>query len=187
MPKHIPDEIKLKAMELFLKGDKTAKQIAKEISTAEHKVAPPTIYMWAKKERWGEQKAVAIADRQTELAETEGERFARLQAAQLDGYTEIANKATREMTSLHFDRALDAARAATEAIWGFNPVVVTILPTKVAEVVTVSQMIVLKTLTEAPALSADLILIPVVALRAALRVMPTLAVSPVTLEIANLL
>jgi len=118
MPKHIPDEIKLKAMELFLKGDKTAKQIAKEISTAEHKVAPPTIYMWAKKERWGEQKAVAIADRQTELAETEGERFARLQAAQLDGYTEIANKATREMTSLHFDRALDAARAADIGIKG---------------------------------------------------------------------
>ena len=48
-------------------------------------------------------------------------------------------------------------------------------------------MIVLKTLTEAPALSADLILIPVAALRAALRVMPILAVSPVTLEIANLL
>tara|TARA_R100000008_G_C3509359_1_gene127994 strand:- start:195 stop:695 length:501 start_codon:yes stop_codon:yes gene_type:complete len=118
MPKHIPEEIKLKAMELFLKGDKTAKQIAEEISTAEHKVAPPTIYMWAKKERWGEQKAVAIADRQTELAETEGERFARLQAAQLDGYTEIANKATREMTSLHFDRALDAARAADIGIKG---------------------------------------------------------------------
>ena len=87
MPKHIPDEIKLKAMELFLKGDKTAKQIAEEISTAEHKVAPPTIYMWAKKERWGEQKAVAIA-------------------------------ATREMTSLHFDRALDAARAADIGIKG---------------------------------------------------------------------
>ena len=64
---------------------------------------------------------------------------------------------------------------------------VTILPTKVAELHTVSQMIVLKTLTEEPALSADLTLIPVVALRAALRVMPTLEVNPVTLEIANLL
>ena len=37
MPKHIPDEIKLKAMELFLKGDKTAKQIAEEISKEEVK------------------------------------------------------------------------------------------------------------------------------------------------------
>ena len=79
------------------------------------------------------------------------------------------------------------SRALTATISGFNPVVVVILPTKVAEVVTVSQIIVLKTLTEEPALSADLILSPVVALRAALRVMPTLEVNPVTLEIANLL
>ena len=34
MPKQIPDNIKLKAMELFLQGDKTAKQIAEEVSTA---------------------------------------------------------------------------------------------------------------------------------------------------------
>ena len=118
MPKHIPETIKLKAMELFLQGDKTAKQIAKEISTDEHAVAPPTIYMWAKKEKWGEQKAVAIADTQRDLAESEGQRFSRLQSEQLDGYTEIANKATREMTELHFDRALDAARAADIGIKG---------------------------------------------------------------------
>ena len=48
MPKQIPDNIKLKAMELFLQGDKTAKQIAEEVSTDDHAVAPPTIYMWAK-------------------------------------------------------------------------------------------------------------------------------------------
>mgnify|MGYP003123296916 FL=1 len=118
MPKHIPETIKLKAMELFLRGDMTAKQIAEEISTEEHAVAPPTIYMWAKKDKWGEQKAVAIADSQAKLAETEGERFARLQSAQLDGYTQIANKATREITELHFDRALDAARAADIGIKG---------------------------------------------------------------------
>jgi hypothetical protein len=118
MPKHIPETIKLKAMELFLQGNKTAKQIANEISTDEHAVAPPTIYMWAKKEKWGEQKAVAIADNQRDLAESEGQRFSRLQAEQLDGYTEIANKATREMTELHFDRALDAARAADIGIKG---------------------------------------------------------------------
>ena len=118
MPKHIPETIKLQAMELFLKGDKTAKQIAKEVSTDEHAVAPPTIYMWAKKEGWGDQKAVAVANSQTKLATSEGERFAKLQAAQLDGYTEIANKATREITELHFDRALDAARAADIGIKG---------------------------------------------------------------------
>ena len=118
MPKHIPDEIKLKAMELFLRGDKTAKEIAEEVSTEEHKVAPPTIYMWATKDRWSEQKAVAIADTQTKLAESEGQRFTRLQAEQLDGYTEMANKAVREMSELHYDRALDAARAADIGIKG---------------------------------------------------------------------
>ena len=118
MPKHIPDEIKLKAMELFLRGDKTAKQIAGEVSTDEHAVAPPTIYMWAKKDRWGEQKAVAISDKQTKLAESEGERFARLQTEQLDTYTEIANKAGREIKGLTFDRPLDAARAADIGIKG---------------------------------------------------------------------
>ena len=118
MPKHIPDEIKLKAMELFLKGDKTAKDIAKEVSTEEHKVAPPTIYMWAKKDRWGEQKAVAIADTQRSLAESEGERFARLQQEQLSTYTQIANKAGNEIQGLTFDRPLDAARAADIGIKG---------------------------------------------------------------------
>ena len=60
----------------FLRGDKTAKQIAEEVSTADHPVSPPTIYAWAKKDGWGEQKAVAVADKKQEIAETEGQRFA---------------------------------------------------------------------------------------------------------------
>ena len=118
MPKQFPDSIKLKAMELFLEGDKTAKQIAAEVSTDEHAVSPPTIYMWAKKEMWVEQKAVAIAAKQTQLAETEGQRFTRLQSEQLDSYTKIADKATREIADLPFDRPLDAARAADIGIKG---------------------------------------------------------------------
>tara|TARA_Y100000401_G_scaffold73770_1_gene59743 strand:+ start:274 stop:774 length:501 start_codon:yes stop_codon:yes gene_type:complete len=118
MPKHIPEEIKFQAMELFLQGDKSAKQIAEEVSTEEHPVAAPTIYMWAKRNKWGEQKAVAIADEQTKIAETQGQRFARLQSEQLDTYTEIANKAGREIKGLTFDRPLDAARAADIGIKG---------------------------------------------------------------------
>ena len=118
MPKHIPQEIKLKAMELFLKGDKTAKQIAGEVSTSEHAVSPPTIYAWAKKDGWGDQKAVAVVDKQQQLAETEGHRFTRLQSEQLDGYTVMANKAMNELQALHFDRPLDATRAADIGIKG---------------------------------------------------------------------
>ena len=118
MPKHIPQEIKLKAMELFLPGDKTAKQIAEEISTPEHPVSPPTIYAWAKKDSWGDQKAVAIADQQQKIAETEGQRFARMQSEQLDSYSQIAEQASEDLKGLQFDRALDAARAADIGIKG---------------------------------------------------------------------
>ena len=59
MPKVIPTSIKLEGMKLFLEGNKTAKEIAEEISTPEIEVKPVTIYAWAKKDLWGEQKDVA--------------------------------------------------------------------------------------------------------------------------------
>ena len=71
MPKHIPEATKLEAMTLFLEGNKTAKEIAEVISKDGVVVTPPTIYSWAKKNRWGEQKDVARYDKQKELVETE--------------------------------------------------------------------------------------------------------------------
>lgn len=118
MPKHIPETVKLEAMELFVVGDKTAKEIAEEISRDGVVVKPPTIYAWAKKERWGQQKDVARTDNQQQIAESEGKRFARLQTEQLDSYTQISNKGTRELSELHFDKALDAARAIDIGIKG---------------------------------------------------------------------
>tara|TARA_Y100001973_G_C5179942_1_gene324235 strand:- start:672 stop:1175 length:504 start_codon:yes stop_codon:yes gene_type:complete len=118
MPKYIPDAIKLEAMKLFLQGNLTAKEIAEQLSVDGVVVKPPTIYAWAKKEKWAEQKSVAIAEKKQEIAETEAQRFARLQEEQLDSYTQISNKASREITSLHFDRALDAARAVDIGIKG---------------------------------------------------------------------
>ena len=111
MPKQIPEGIKLRAMELYLQGDKTAKEIATLVSDNGVVVKPPTIYAWAKKEQWGQQKAVARADSQQKLAETEGQRFARLQREQLESYTVISNKAYRELSELHFDKAFDAVKA----------------------------------------------------------------------------
>ena len=49
MPKMIPDTIKSEAMKLFLEGNKTAKEIAEEVSTSDVEVKPITIYAWAKK------------------------------------------------------------------------------------------------------------------------------------------
>ena len=97
MPKHIPEEIKLKAMRMYLKGDQSAKQIAEELSVNGVIVSPPTIYAWAKKDSWGEQKAVAISDKQQEIAETEGQRFARMQSDQLDRAADIGIKGQREI------------------------------------------------------------------------------------------
>ena len=111
MPKYIPETVKLEAMKLYLEGDKTAKEIANIVSKNGTSVKPPTIYAWAKKEAWGQQKAVAVADQQQKIAETEGQKFARLQQKQLESYTVISNKAYRELSELHFDRAFDAVKA----------------------------------------------------------------------------
>ncbi len=69
MPKHIPESIKLKAMKLYVSGDKTAKEIAEIVSQDGVPVKTPTIYAWAKKEQWEQQKAVAITDQQQKVVE----------------------------------------------------------------------------------------------------------------------
>tara|TARA_R110002012_G_scaffold41003_7_gene112613 strand:+ start:3718 stop:4218 length:501 start_codon:yes stop_codon:yes gene_type:complete len=118
MPKHIPESIKLKAMKLYVSGDKTAKEIADIVSQDGVPVKTPTIYAWAKKEKWGQQKAVAITDEQQKVAETEGARFARMQREQLDNYSVVASKAYTELDGLHFDKALDAVKAIDVGIKG---------------------------------------------------------------------
>jgi len=123
MPKHIPEHIKLEAMQLFLDGNKTAKEIALEISQNGVTVQPPTIYAWAKKEQWGEQKAVARTDQQQKLAESEGQRFVRMQQEHLDSYEGATKKAYRELDSLHFDRAFDAIKAMDIGIKGQREVI----------------------------------------------------------------
>ena len=118
MPKRFPESMKNNAMKLFLKGDKTAKEIAELVSKAGMEVKPVTIYAWAKKDRWGEQKDVARTNEQQKLVETEGQRFARLQQEQLTNYTEVAEKAQRELKGLTFDRAEAAVRAIDIGIRG---------------------------------------------------------------------
>ena len=118
MPKHIPESVKLEAMQLFLVGDKTAKEIASEISKDGVDVKPPTIYAWAKKEGWGQQKAVARTDQQQKIAESEGQKFARLQKQHLDNYEVATQKAFSELNGLHFDRAFDAIKAIDIGIKG---------------------------------------------------------------------
>jgi len=118
MPKRFPESLKLDAMKLFVTGDKTAKEIAEEISTPGLEVKPVTIYSWAKQFKWSEQKNVATVDNQQKIAETEGQRFARLQKDQMDNYSNLTKKAYTELDGLHFDRAFDAAKALDIGIKG---------------------------------------------------------------------
>ena len=118
MPKQFPDSIKLKAMELFLEGELTAKKIAEVVSTQEHVVSPPTIYMWARKEKWGEQKIQEYVDSQTDVAKKKAKDYSEIQEDQMNQYTDLATKANAELKGLTFDRALDATRAADIAIKG---------------------------------------------------------------------
>ena len=118
MPKQFPNEIKLKAMELFLDGSLTAKEIADEVSTEEHVVSPPTIYMWARKEKWGEQKIQEYVDSQTTVAKKKAKDYSEIQEDQMNQYTDMATKASAELKGLTFDRALDATRAVDIAVKG---------------------------------------------------------------------
>ena len=53
MPKRLPAEAKTEALKLYLKGDKTAQEIATAVAT-ELKVTikPVTIYSWIKQYNW---------------------------------------------------------------------------------------------------------------------------------------
>ena len=105
-------------MELFLSGDKSAREIADIVSKDGVVVKTPTIYAWAKQYQWAEKQAVSRTEKQQDLVESDGQRFARMQRNQLDQYSDVATRAYRELDGLHFDRALDAVRAIDVGIKG---------------------------------------------------------------------
>ena len=112
MPKKTPDSIKLQAMELFVTGNYTAKEIAEKISTKEHKIKPVTIYAWARRENWTK------VEEQDKIVKNDAKRFNQLQEKQLEAYTKLANKGAVSLDYLDFDKALDASRAMDLGIRG---------------------------------------------------------------------
>ena len=119
MPKRFPEEVRLGAMELYLVGDKSAKQIAKVVSEQyDVEVTPSTIYSWARALNWNEIKTVAKVDAITAVQEKESTRFAKLQDEHLDTYEKLRHKAEHELDGLNFTRAFDAAKAMDIGIQG---------------------------------------------------------------------
>ena len=106
-------------MELYLAGNLSAREIAETLTTEyDVEVKTPTIYAWAKKDDWDNQKALAKTEGMQQLAESESQRYARLQEDHLNQYEDLTTGAYRELNGLHFDKAIDAIRAVDLGIHG---------------------------------------------------------------------
>ena len=119
MPKLIPQEVQMKAMDLYLEGNLSAANIARKVSTDFNvSVKPPTIYAWAKRFNWNDKRDEARTAAMDVVQESEKNRFTRIQEEQLLNYESMRHKATHELDGLVFDRAIDAVRAADLSIQG---------------------------------------------------------------------
>jgi len=118
MPKIYDQEIKLKAMNLWVKGV-TGPKIVEQINDEfDSDVKVPTLYSWAKQYDWNDQKNLARTEAMEKVAETEGHRFARVQDEHLTEYEGLRHKANAALGVLQFDRAFDAAKALDLSIQG---------------------------------------------------------------------
>lgn len=118
MPKVIPEEVRMKAMELFMEG-KTVPVISQMLfESFATDVKVPTIYAWVKQYKWKDTKQVARADAIAVIKETETQRFARLQQEHLTDYEKLRKKASAELEGHLFDRPFEAARALDLGIKG---------------------------------------------------------------------
>ena len=119
MPKQYAQDVKLKAMELWVPGNLSGKQIADQVNEEFGlDIQPSTIYMWAKQYKWADQKNLARTEAVNHIAETEGQRFSRVQKEHLIAYEGLRHKADSALGVLQFDRAFDAAKAMDMGIQG---------------------------------------------------------------------
>jgi len=118
MPKVYDQDIKLRAMKLWvegLSGPKIVGQINMEF-TSDVKI--PTLYTWAKQYNWNEQKNLVRTEAIEQIKESEGQRFARAQIEHLTEYEGMRHKAEAALGVLQFDRAFDAAKVLDMGIQG---------------------------------------------------------------------
>ena len=118
MPKVYDQDIKLRAMKLWiegLSGPKIVEQINTEFASD---VKIPTLYTWAKQYNWNEQKNLARTEAIEQIKESESQRFARSQTEHLNEYEGMRHKAEAALGVLQFDRAFDAAKILDMSIQG---------------------------------------------------------------------
>ena len=118
MPKVYDQDIKLRAMKLWidgLSGPKIVEHINTEFASD---VKIPTLYNWAKQYNWNEQKNLARTEAIEQIKESESQRFARSQTEHLNEYEGMRHKAEAALGVLQFDRAFDAAKILDMSIQG---------------------------------------------------------------------
>jgi hypothetical protein len=118
MPKVYDQEIKLRAMKLWVEGISGPKIVAKINEEFSSDVRVPTLYVWAKQYNWNEQKNLARTEAMEHIQESEGQRFARVQTEHLTEYEGMRHKAGAALGVLQFDRAFDAAKVLDLSIQG---------------------------------------------------------------------
>ena len=118
MPKVYDQEIKLRAMKLWIEGISGPKVVEQINTEFDSDVKIPTLYAWAKQHDWNEQKNLARTGAMEQIKETEGQRFVRVQSEHLTEYEGVRHKATAALGVLQFDRAFDAAKALDMSIQG---------------------------------------------------------------------
>lgn len=118
MPKVYDQEIKLRAMKLWIEGISGPKIVEQINIEFDSDVKIPTLYAWAKQHDWNSQKNIARTEAMEQIKESEGQRFARVQAEHLTEYEGVRHKATAALGVLQFDRAFDAAKALDMSIQG---------------------------------------------------------------------
>ena len=119
MPKKIAPEVKEKAMELYLQGDLTAKEISEELQRIyKADVKVPTIYAWSREAKWNDKQVEARNAGMEQVQESESARFARLQKEHLNTYEKIRHQASHDLEGLTFDRAIEAVRAVDIGVQG---------------------------------------------------------------------
>ena len=118
MPKVYDQEIKLRAMKLWVEGISGPKIVDKINEEFSSDVKVPTLYVWAKQYNWNEQKNIARTEAMEHIKESEGQRFARVQTEHLTEYEGMRHKAGAALGVLQFDRAFDAAKVLDLSIQG---------------------------------------------------------------------
>ena len=119
MPKSFSPELKLRALELYLRDDKSAREIVEQLWTEfDVSVKATTIYMWARENEWNSHKVEVKTKAIEQVKESSGQRFVRIQQEHLQEYGQLRQKAVHELDHLPFDKAFDAAKALDLSIKG---------------------------------------------------------------------